>query len=307
MKIQENIALAGYTTFDIGGPARYFVEVTSVQELSEALSFTQKQSVPFYVFGGGSNVVFSDAGYDGLVIIIGIAGIHHDGLTVRIGAGENLLETIRILADLGLSGLEKMAGVPGRVGGAVRGNAGAFGTEIGDFVSVVTTLNTQTGTVEDHDVHSCGFDYRDSIFKKRSELIILEVTLILREGVPAESSAMISATIAQREERHIQDIRSAGSFFVNPVVPVSLQQEFFTEKGIESRDGRVPAGWLLERSGMDQERIGDIQAGEMHANYFINVGGGTADQVVQLASLAKMRVRNCFDVQMKEEVQLVGF
>ncbi len=307
MEIRENISLKDYTTFEIGGPARYFVTVSNEKDLTDALRFAQEKKIPFYVLGGGSNIVFSDQGYGGMVIAVGIKKLQIKRDTAHIGAGENLLYVIRELVRHGCTGLEKMAGIPGSVGGAVRGNAGAFGSEIGDFVTQVSCTDRETGAKRQFTQNECIFKYRDSIFKQNDRYIITDVMLHLQKGDTEAAAQTIDETIALRESKHIQDIRSAGSFFINPIVGDDVQRDFEKDKGAASREGRVPAGWLLERAGMDRERIGDIQAGEMHANYFINLGDGTAEQVIQLASMAKMRVRDQYNIQLKEEVQLVGF
>ncbi len=307
MEIQENITLKDYTTFAIGGPAKYFVEAQTSSDVVAAIAFAEQKNCPYYVIGGGSNILFSDRGFDGVIIRIGFSELSFSGHRVTVGAGYTLLSFLRACADYGLSGLENMAGIPGSVGGAVRGNAGAFGTEIKDALTSVRVLNVLTGQVADFTCGRCAFGYRDSYFKSRSNLVIAEAVFDLEKSISIEVHAKMDVIIQKREQKHIQDIKSAGSFFMNPVVSEELQQEFLHDCNRVSKEGRVPAGWLLERAGINQKKIGGIQAGEMHANYFINTGDGTAEQAVQLASLAKTRVRDSYGVKLSEEVQLVGF
>lgn len=307
VEIKKNVLLKELTTFEIGGQARYYCRVQSSQDLLEAIAFAREHKIDFFVLGGGSNIVFSDAGFDGLIIHVSIETFEISEHSIVVGAGVPLLAFLRRASAHNLGGLHGMAGIPGSVGGAVRGNAGAFGQEIKDVFCRARAFDTTTGEICDFDSDQCDFAYRHSFFKDHPEYVILEVELQLTSSPQDQITAEIEKTIAAREAKHIQNIRSAGSFFVNPIVSEDIQKAFFQDKGVRSRGGRVPAGWLLDLTGLGNKRIGDIQAGEMHANYFINVGDGSAEQVMQLSSLAKTRVRDAFDVKLCEEVQLVGF
>ncbi len=306
--VRENEALAPKTTFDIGGVARYFTEVRNVDELREALAFAREKDVPFFLLGGGSNILFSDAGYDGMVIRMmhNTLQIHNDVL-ITCGAGTMLMDVIVYAAQSNLGGVEGLAGIPGSVGGAVRGNAGAFGMEIQDVIDHVSVYDTVTDTVLEVTADACAFGYRMSAFKNDPTKIIIDATLRFTPGHKEHITRAIYDTVEKRNAKQIQDIKSAGSWFVNPEVEMRIQEIFTKETGKTSHGGRVPAGWLLQSAGMFQKRIGDVQAGIQHANYFINMGRGTAEQAIQLSSMAKMRVRDTFDVQLKEEVVLAGF
>ncbi len=306
--VKEQEQLAPKTTFDIGGVARYFAEVRNVDELREALTFAREKDVPCFLLGGGSNILFADTGYDGMVIHM----IHntlriHDDVLITCGAGTALMDVIVYAAQNNLGGVEGLAGIPGSVGGAVRGNAGAFGMEMRGIVERVAVYDTEADTVVDMTPDTCAFGYRMSTFKKDSTKIILDATL---RFVPGQKDTIMHAvydTVDKRNTKQIQDIKSAGSWFINPEVDERVQALFTQETGQASHGGRVPAGWLLQSTGMFQKRIGDIQAGIQHANYFINMGRGTAEQALQLSSMAKTRVRDEFDIQLKEEVVLAGF
>lgn len=306
--IKEQEQLAQKTTFEIGGTARYFAEVTQHDELREAILFAREKNVPFFLLGGGSNVLFADTGFDGLVIHMVHNTLHiHDDVLITCGAGTKLMDVIVYAAQNNLGGVEGLAGIPGSVGGAVRGNAGAFGMEMRGIVERVAVYDTETGGVTDVAADACGFAYRMSAFKKDPTKIILDATLRFTRGEKNTITRAIYDTVEKRNAKHIQDIKSAGSWFINPTVNARVQELFTKETGQTSHEGRVPAGWLLQSTGMFQKRIGDIQAGIQHANYFINMGSGTAEQALQLSSMAKTRVRDEFDVQLKEEVVLAGF
>ena len=307
MKIKEQQLLKPLTTFDIGGSADYYCRVLTLDDLRRAMAFAKEKNIPYFILAGGSNILFADDGYRGLVIHMMMDSIVKDEQHVTIGAGAELMDLLVFAAQNGLSGGENLAGIPGSVGGAVRGNAGAFGSEIADLLVRVDVLDTHEDRIVTLARSDCRYGYRRSIFKELSRYIILSATFHFSTDKEYRIQDRMYDIVTLRNKKHIQNIKSAGSFFVNPVVPATVQEEFLRDKGKKSRNDRVPAGWLLERVGLFRKRIGDIQAGEMHANYFLNVGEGTADQALQLASLAKTRVRDTFGVQLKEEVQLVGF
>lgn len=310
INVQENIPLAPLTTFKIGGAARFFVEAETVADVMEAVSFAQTKGLKLFILAGGSNVLFADAGFDGLVVhlVSRYIEITPDGL-VHVSAGMLLGEVINMAMEGGMTGIERMSGVPGSLGGAVRGNAGAFGQEIGNVVVGVRAVNQKTGLVQEFTHEACRFVYRQSLFKCHSEWVILEVTLGLTPGGNRDELFQIAKeTRAKREEKHAQSAKCAGSFFMNPIVKdEKLLREFAEETGAPSRNNRLPAGWLITKAGVRGKKIGGAQMSNQHPNYLVNTGKATADHVVMLASFVKTRVRNQLGVQLKEEIQFVGF
>lgn len=301
LTVKEFVALSPHTTFEIGGPARYFVEVHSEEELRDALGFAREHDVPFYVIGGGSNVLIPDSGLQGLVIKM--AGEHFSiaDSSLIAESGCTLLTLIRATAYESLGGWEKLAGIPGTIGGAVRGNAGAFGPEMKDVVTWVRAMHSKSEEVHEFSNAECAFDYRTSLFKQHPEWIILDVHLTLTATDASLAKSEIKATIHEREKRHIQNVRAAGSFFMNPVAPASLVTAFETEKNTISRGGRVPAGWLIEKAGMKGASLGGAQVSPLQANYLINTSGATAREVLALAERVKTEVRLQFGVALQEE------
>lgn len=301
MNVREYVPLAELTTFEIGGPARYFAEVSNEAEIRDALGWAREKNVPFFVVAGGSNLLVPDSGLDGLVIrVVGkkfsMMDVGRPSLEAQ--AGCNLLMLIRATAEQGLGGWEKLSGIPGTIGGAVRGNAGAFGPEIKDFVTWVRAINTKTEDVHEFSNVECEFDYRMSFFKKNPEWIILDVHVRLTKS----NMELIDETIREREKRHIQDVRAAGSYFMNPVAPQKIVSMFEEEKKTTSRGGRVPAGWLIEKAGMKGAKLGGAQVSPQQANYIINASGSaTAEEVRELAQKVKDEVRRQFDVALTEE------
>jgi len=309
MKVQEYVHLAQHTTFKIGGLARYFIEVTSATEVVAALEYAQAKKVPFFILAGGSNTLVSDDGFDGVVIKMNLTKKDIDATTgiVKADAGCMLMEIILATTSQKLKGMESMYGIPGTVGGAARGNAGAFGTEMTDVVTSVTALNIETGKERTFNHNECAFDYRTSFFKKNPEWIILSVQLKLTKDTEGTALQIAKDTLALRNERQIQDIKSAGSFFMNPVVSEKLQKQFEKEKGTPAKEKRVPAGWLIEKSGFKGAVEGNVATGVRSANYIINTGKGTAEEVARLAETIRAKVFADFNVALKEEITQVGF
>ena len=301
LDIQKNVPLAPFTTFEIGGEAKYFVEVSDGEEIKEAIQWAREKSTPFVILAGGSNVLIPDKGLDALVIKV--VGDDHkiEGNLLEANPGCNLLSLIRALGEKGLGRWEKLAGIPGSIGGAVRGNAGAFGSEIKDFLERVRAFNIETGEEREFGNAECEFAYRDSFFKKNPEWIVTRVFIRLQTIDGSESKRLADETVAERERRHIQNVRAAGSFFMNPVAPDRVVLMFEKEKQVKSRGGRVPAGWLIEKSGMKGASVGDAQASLRHPNYIVNNGNATAFDVLVLAGNIKREVREQLGIELQEE------
>jgi len=305
--LQRNIDLAPLTTFHVGGKAEYFTKITEVLELAEAIEYAEKNHLPIFILSGGSNILFSDKGFPGMVIQIQDGGIKVSGGKLYCGAGVSLLDVVHAACEAGLSGMERMAGIPGSLGGAVRGNAGAFGMEVGSVVSSVKVYTKDTGMIREYNREKCAFGYRMSAFKKNPNLVIISVEIKLIPGDRNLLMKIASETIALRESKHSQKVRCAGSFFMNPVVKdEKLFAEFKKDTGTESKDKKLPAGWLIDHVGLRGKKIGGAMVSAQHPNYLVNVDNATAEDVVMLASLIKTRVRDELGIRLKEEVQYVG-
>lgn len=308
LTFQSEIPLAPFTTFGIGGPAEYFVQVTTLPELIEALEYAEKNQFPVFVFSGGSNLLIADRGIRGLVIRLSNTSARVHEQKILADAGADLLSVVTLASEYGLAGIERLAGIPGSLGGAIRGNAGAFGMEIGQVVRRVKFYDREQEKIREFSQSECQFGYRTSYFKAHPAYVILSAELLLWPGVKHELQEINSDTIAAREAKHPQAARCAGSFFMNPVVKdQELQDEFFKDTGMPSKDGKLPAGWLIDHAGLRGKKIGGAQMSIQHPNYLINTGTATAEDVVMLASIVKQRVRTELDVLLREEVQYVGF
>jgi UDP-N-acetylmuramate dehydrogenase len=310
IKIQKNIPLAPYTTFKIGGPAKFFCEVKSEEELIEALNYSKNNNLGFFVLGGGSNILISDQGFNGLVIKLLITSCELQVAKLKCGAGLNLSEAVKIATDNSLTGLEWAAGIPGTIGGAIRGNAGAgiLGGPMSiniESVKVLDVLNNFEFMIIRND--ECGFDYRDSVFKHNTNLVIVSAVLKLQKGDKEEIENKIKDIIGKRTGKFPKE-PSPGSFFKNPVVKnTEIIEMFEKDTSLKMKDDKVPAGWLISEAGLLGKKIGQIQISEKHGNFIINLGGGKAEDVIMLMSVIKQKIRKEFNVQLNEEIVLAGF
>lgn len=308
LSIRRDVPLAPFSTFQIGGPADFFAGVTTVPELIEALDYARENNLKTFVFSGGSNLLIADRGFRGLVIRIANVAVRFTERDIYADAGANLFDLIQIANGRGLAGMERLAGIPGSLGGAIRGNAGAFGAELSDVILSVKVYDCERAALREFSKQDCQFRYRNSYFKSHPELVILSAKLRLTGGNPTELASIADQTIATREAKHPQNAKCAGSFFMNPAVSdAALREEFFKDTGKTPKDDKLPAGWLIDHVGLRGKRLGGAQVSALHPNYFVNTGTATAEDVIMLASLVKQRVRDTLGIQLHEEVQLVGF
>ena len=282
-QVKENEPLDQHTTFKIGGPADLFYEAKTTEKLIEAVKLAQKLKTPFFILGGGSNILVSDQGFRGLVIKAQNGEIKIEGNKIIAEAGASLSELVRVATEVSLSGLEFAVGIPGTVGGAVRGNAGAWQQDVGKRVLRVQVL-AEAGEVKWLNQEECQFSYRQSRFKESQE-IILAVELELEKGQREVIKDRLDSNQAKRRAQPQEP--SAGCIFINPK-PKS-------------------AGDLIDQCGLKGKKIGQAQISFKHANFIVNLGGAKAEDVLQLIKLAKKKVKEKFDISLKEEIFLLGF
>ena len=308
LSIQRDILLAPFSTFKIGGRADYFVSVTTSTELIEAIEYATNNGLKTFVFSGGSNLLISDAGFRGIVIRIANKSMRKSGFDMIVDAGASLLTLVTEANTVGFAGIERLAGIPGSVGGAIRGNAGAFGTEIEGVVSSVKVYDRKLEKLREFNRKDGMFRYRASFFKDHPEFVILSAKLRFEEGKKEDLERISRETITKREAKHPQNALCAGSFFMNPeVTDETLRSEFAKDTGKLPKDAKLPAGWLIDQAGLRGKKIGGAEVSQIHPNYLINTGTATAEEVLLLAGVVKQRVRTELGIQLMEEVQLVGF
>lgn len=303
LKFETNFPLSQITTLKIGGPARYFVSVTSNEQLIEAITWAKHNQLQFLVIGGGSNLLVSDNGTGSLVIKNEIEGIEKEVRFLKVKSGTPLQHLVDYSIAQNLAGLQKLTGIPGTVGGAVFGNAGAYGQTISDHLREVICFNGSEIITLQKD--ECEFDYRDSIFK-RNGYIILEVIFKLDVGEAKKLRKEADETLGKRLIKYPAGIKCPGSFFKN-LVAEKLPKEVL--KNIPKAMivyGKLPAGSLLEKVGAKGDALGQIEIAAYHANLFINKGGGSASDFYSLAKKYVEKVKEKFGISLEPEVQLIN-
>ena len=291
MKFRTDVLLKNYTTFRIGGPAKYFYIARTKQDLIKAIKTAKELKLLFFVLGGGSNLLVSDKGYNGLVISYQLSIINFlplkAGFKIVAGAGLPLGKLVSASAEKGLTGLEWAAGIPGTIGGAIRGNAGAFGKSMADVVKSVEVFNVGENISRPFLNKDCEFEYRDSIFKHNSNLIILSAKIQLKKGDKKEIQKKIKEYLDKRKKTQPLGFPSAGSIFKNP-------EGFF-------------AAELIEKCGLKGKKINEVQISEIHSNFIVNLGKGKAKDVEKLIKLVKQKVKQKFGIDLEEEIDILSF
>lgn len=260
---QKNVSLKNYTTFKIGGAAKYFFKAENPKDVIKAVKEAKRLKIPIFVLGGGSKVLFKDNGFKGLVIKI---------------AGVSLGQLVANSIKKGLTGLEWAIGIPGTIAGAVHGNSGAFGHSVSEVVKNVTALDINNLKIKKYSQKNCRFGYRESIFKHNNEIIL---SVKLKKGNPKKSLELIREYLARRRER-IPALPSAGCVFKNPK-PLS-------------------AGYLIDQCGLKGKTIGGAKISEKQANFIINFNKGKTKDVVALIKLTKKQVKKKFGINLEEEI-----
>ena len=294
--------LRHHTTFRIGGPADYYFAACTPDELVTALRTARELGLPAFLLGGGSNLLVSDEGFRGIVIRNAIDAIEFEDTVAHVGCGADFLDFILQCRDRELAGLEFAAGIPGSVGGALYGNAGCYGKDIGSFTIECTISTTDGAKVETRPASWFEFGYRDSRLK-RDPRVLLSCLIQLRKGDRAASTAEIEEKLEIRRVKHPQwrIEPTAGSYFKN--LPPDWQMP-----GAKLSPGtrRVAAGQLLDECDCRGLRVGDAMVFAKHANIIVNAGRASAREVLELAELMKGRVKAKFGVVLEEEVMFLG-
>lgn len=287
MRIRENEPMRNHTTWRIGGPADRLVQPESTEELQQAIQEAQKAGEPYYVIGGGSNLLVSDEGIAGTVIQLGgsLTGLQISENSIIAEAGVPLPFLARKAAEHGLSGLEFAAGIPGSVGGAVVMNAGAYQGQISNVIEQVTCCDASGQLITLH-AADCGFAYRNSRFKNNRELVIVSVKMNLQPGRKEDILEQMQKNTASRNAKQPVEYPNAGSIFKNPPGDA--------------------AGRLIELIGAKGWRQGDAEVSEKHSNFIVNTGSASCQDVLQLVNRVKQAVYQKTGVLLEEEILFLG-
>ena len=296
--------LSHYTRFAIGGPADLYAETCSAESFIAALEVARCSGMEFVVIGGGTNLIVSDAGYRGIVLRYRADRLMASNGRVQADAGAVLQDLVDFAIARGLAGLETLSGIPGSVGAAVYGNAGAYGHSISERVVRVRFFDGEAVRVFEN--QECQFQYRESIFKRHKEWIIFSTELLLD---PADATVLretADSILKVRNEKFPVTMKCAGSIFKNLLVK-NLPAEVAAQVPPSAiREGKIPAAWFLEQVGAKGMVRGDIHVATYHANLIYNAGAGNAVDLCGLIAELKSRITARFGIELEEEVQYVG-
>lgn len=291
MKVEENISLRLHTSLHVGGLARYFIRVKSDEDAVEALRFAKEKKLPFFVLGKGSNTLFPDKGFGGVILHMEDRTLSVEGSSMTAAAGVFMRQLVTKTHEHGLVGLEALAGIPGTVGGAVRGNAGTWQTETSDHLTSVEVLQPHGNTWELVALQKkdCVFGYRDSLFKHQPNWAILRAHFTLTLGDTAHGQALVAKDLRDRHERQPYDAPSAGSVFKNP-----------------DTKNKLFSGGLIEMAGLKGFNIGGAEISTKHANFIVNRSNkATSSDVLAVLRHAQKTVREKFGIELEPEIVIV--
>ncbi len=282
---EENVPLNKLTTFGTGGAAKIVVQPKDTRELCAVMAFCKEHALPFFCLGGGSNVLASDDGYSGVVIVVGrfMSQIYFENGTLVAQAGAKACQVAHFACINGLSGAEFLAGIPACVGGAAYMNAGCFGREMSDAVAGVVAADENGEHEFGHT--RCGFGYRRSAFQSNG-MIITRVSFGLKPEAPDKIRAVMREILEKKKLTQPLEYPSAGSIF--------------------RAEGGAPAGLLIDRAGLKGLRIGGAEISSKHANFIVNKGGAVTKDILELMDAAGSAVKRKFGVVLKPEIKYLG-
>ncbi len=310
LAFKENELLAKHLNIRIGGPARFFVDVKTVEDVCDAVRFARQHDVAYFVLGGGSNTLAADEGWNGLVIKMINRALVIEGTKVVADAGVISALVARKTAEAGLHGFAWAISLPGTMGGAVRGNAGCFGGETGGVVTSVCVI--RNNTIIEVPVADLHFSYRHSIFKDSLHAgdVIFSVTMELVQGKKEEEMARLEAYLALRKSSQPLGSSSAGCMFKNfeyasDADIARIQNDAEIPPAMLAHH-RIAAGWIIEQLGLKGLQVGDAQVSDVHGNFLLNKGHATAKDIAMLISRIKTQARDVYGIELQEEVQFLG-
>lgn len=304
MNIREREPLAQYTTFGVGGAAEYFTEAHNSQEIEKAVHWAKERSVPFWILAGGSNVVCAEF-VPGLCVRVTMGTVSVEGSVVRADASAPLALLVESAIKAGLSGLEQLSGIPGSVGGALVGNAGAYGRSISDSLVFVRAL--RGGVVETIQKSEGGFTYRTSQFKRpeNQATILLDAEFLLTPGNTEALKEESARIISIRAKKYPPSLKCPGSFFKNVLVETVSKETLALIDPSKIIEGKIPTGYLLEAVGACGMKAGALEIAPYHGNLMLNTGSATQGEVQAFARRLAGMVEQRFGIELEEEVRYV--
>ncbi len=302
MIFKKSFKLGPLSTFKIGGRADYFCRVWNEEELKKAISWAKQKKISHRIFAGGSNIVFRDKKVKGLIVQIKGGHIRTNKRTRKmvVDAGVPLSEVIKKSIKAGLSGLETLSGIPGTVGGAIVGNAGAYGHSVSEVVKKIEVFDGKKKRW--FSKKDCRFAYRESVLKHKP-FVVLKVILKLRKGNRKGLMRISQKIIKTRLKKYKPGLKCPGSFFKNVLVKNVSKLSLAKIDRLKIIGGKVPAGYLLEEVGAKGMRVGGVEIAKFHGNLFVNKGKAKAADVKKLASILKRKVKTRFGIKLEEEIR----
>lgn len=305
---RENVLLSAYSNYKIGGPARYFFTARDEAGLRWALKEAHRRGSDIFLLGGATNLLIPDAGFDGLVIQCAFTQLSRRGNMITVGAGVPVKDLLNFCVREGLSGLEWAGGLPGLVGGAVRGNAGAFKGETKDSIRSVRSMDTRTLKIITRGRAACRFAYRSSVYKeKNGGEAIIAATFALKKGDPKAIRKGTREKMQYRRERHPLEYPNIGSIFKNvpvPKVPKARRTQLAYNPKLDPFPV-VPSARLIGLAGLKGKKKGGAMISTKHTNFIVNVRGAKASDVMFLIDLVKRTIKKKFGIAMEPEVQIL--
>lgn len=303
--MKENISIKKYTTFKIGCNAKYFVKVKNKEEMEKAVKEIKRNKTPFFILGGGSNILVNDKGYKGTIIKINNKKIEVKKNKIFVEGGTSLNNFVNITIENSLTGLEWAAGIPGTVGGAIYGNAAAFGFSIKDTLESVEVFNIEKESFEKIEGKGFSFENKESIFKKNKNLVIFSAVFKLKKGKKEKIKEKIEELILKRKKSHPVSLPSAGCIFKNyegKVFDKKLIEEFPLLEKFNNL-GVIPVSYLIEKANLKGKKIGGAKISNKHANFIVNEKNAKKKDVEDLIKIIKKEVKKKFKIKIEEEVQ----
>ncbi|MFH0891096.1 MAG: UDP-N-acetylmuramate dehydrogenase [Candidatus Liptonbacteria bacterium] len=306
MRARKNVKLSGYSNYKIGGPAEYFFEPKNIGELQSAIKFARDRKLPILILGGGTNLLINDSGFKGVVVHPFFQSVKTlINNLIEVDSGVSIKKFLSFALKNNLSGWEWAGGLPGTMGGAIRGNAGCFGGETKDSVASVKSVRISDGKLIERKNKKCLFGYRQSIFKKNGgKEIIVSAVIKMKKGNACDIKKSIQEKINYRRSRHPMEYPNIGSTFKNiPLVELTeKQQKLYREMVKKDPFPVVPVACVISRAGVAGKRVGGAMISPKHPNFIVNLGGAKAKDVEKLIALVKKEVWRKFRIRIEEEI-----
>lgn len=285
-EVLENVSLKDYNTYKIGGKTRYLVKPYNIDSLKELLIYIKNNTLKYIIIGNGTNIILPDSDYDGVTILLSkLNEIKINENTVNAFCGVSLTYFVNELVKNNLGGLESLSGIPGTLGGAIVNNAGCYGQTIGDKLNSVTYL--ENGEIKTINKEECNFSYRDSIFKKNKNFIILSAKFILDYKNKEEMLNIIKENMIKRNTSQPLNYPNAGSVFRNPI--------------------GYSAGKLIEDAGLKNYHINGAYVSDKHANFIINKDNASSEDIIELIEYIQKEISEKYNIKLKLEQEIIKY